>query len=70
MDQIRLEYPLLNGITATLTVSIKATATQKAVAAAQGVEGAELNNLISQRLNEAAFDIASALGIDYDPQAN
>jgi len=68
MDQIRLQYPLMQGIPATLTISIKATPSQKAVAAALGVEGAELNNLIAQRLQDAAFDIASALGIPYDPE--
>jgi hypothetical protein len=70
MDQIRLEYPLLKGVNATLTITLKATATQKAVAAAQGIEGQELRNLIDQRLQDAAFDIASALGIPYDREPN
>jgi hypothetical protein len=70
MDQIRLEYPLLKEVKATLTISLKATATQKAVAAAQGIEGQELRNLIDQRLQDAAFDIASALGIPYDREPN
>jgi len=70
MEQIRLEYQLIKGVTATLTVSLKATPTQKAVAAASGVEGAELNNLIAQRLQDATFDIASALGIPYDREPN
>lgn len=68
MEQIRLEYPLRKGVTATLTISLKATPAQKAVAAALGIEGQALDNLINQRLQEATFDIASALGIDYDPQ--
>ena len=70
MDQIRLEYPLLKEVKATLTISLKATAAQKAVAAAQGIEGQELRNLIDQRLQDAAFDIASALGIPYDREPN
>lgn len=70
MDQIRLEYPLLKEVKATLTISLKATATQKAVAAAQGIEGQELRNLIDQRLQDAAFDIAIALGIPYDREPN
>jgi hypothetical protein len=69
MEQIRLEYPLMQGITATLTVSLKATPSQKAVAAALGVADQELDNLIAQRLHDATFDIASALGVPYDLQA-
>jgi hypothetical protein len=69
MEQIRLQYPLINGVVATLTVSLKATPSQKAAAAILGVAGQELDNLIAQRLHDATFDIASALGIPYDPQA-
>ena len=69
MEQIRIEYPLRKGVAATLTISLKATPAQKAVAAALGIEGQELTNLIDQRLQDATFDICSALGIDYDPQA-
>jgi len=69
MEQIRIEYPLTKGVAATLTITLKATPAQKAVAAALGIEGQELTNLIDQRLQDAAFDICSALGIDYDPQA-
>jgi hypothetical protein len=46
MDQIRLEYQLMQGVAATLTISLKATPTQKAIAAAQGGRR-ELSNLIS-----------------------
>jgi hypothetical protein len=69
MEQIRIEFPLRQGVAATLTISLKATPAQKAVAAALGIEGQELTNLIDQRLQDATFDICSALGIDYDPQA-
>ena len=69
MDTIRVPYQLRRGVNATLTISLKVTASQKAVADALGVGPKELDNLISQRLHDAAFDIASALGIDYDPQA-
>ena len=69
MEQIRIEYPLRKGVAATLTITLKATPAQKAVAAALGIEGQELTNLIDQRLQDATFDICSALGIDYDPQA-
>ncbi len=68
MDQIRLPYQLMPGITATLTVSLKASPSQKAIANALGVGTEELNNLISQRINEAVLDITSALGIPYDPE--
>jgi hypothetical protein len=69
MEQIRVEYPLREGVPVTLTIGLKATLTQKAVAAALGIAGQELTNLIDQRLQEVTFDICSALGIDYDPQA-
>ena len=69
MEQIRIEYPRTKSVAATLTITLKATPAQKAVAAALGIEGQELTNLIDQRLQDASFDICSALGIDYDPQA-
>lgn len=68
MSQIRLPFMLSDKITGTLTIKLSVGREMSLHAEREGYGPEELQNLISQRMQEIATDISAALGLPYDPE--
>ncbi len=72
MAQIKLPFPIRpdQNLIATLTISLTFSKRQQLVAELYGHSKELQENLLNQRINELAMDVAAALGIPYDPEPN
>ncbi len=68
MYSIKLPFALNDDVMATLTLKLDIGKDMKLQAARNGYGPEELQNLVGQRMQEIAQQVAEALGISYDPE--
>ncbi len=66
--QVKIQYPLSDDITATLSIRIDVGREMRSQAARLGYDPEGLENLIAQRTHEAVQQIAECLRLEYDPE--